>query len=340
MSNRPGVPSGEPERRFPGPGRARRLSRFLGLQRSTAGVLVMVVLVGMGEHLAERFLPIYLIALGGGPAAHRPAAGDGQPALGPLLVPRRLPVRPLRGEAGAGGGQPGGHGGLRRGDLRPAVAGGPGRGGALHLLVVDLGPGHPQPHLHGAARREAHHGGEPALPGAAPSDGPRPGAGRGVHRSVGGAGRGAVRLRRRPGTGGRGSGAAAAAHHRRGRAGHGGVSAGEAVAPVGPDEPGAARPAGHRHPGALLRADPLRLRGGVVPEDHRRPGVGAAVRDADRHRDGDGDPGLHPGGLLRRPDRQEALRGGHLRLLHRLPPGAAATAARWGGWWWPSWSGA
>jgi len=67
MSNRPGVPSGETESRSPGPGRARRLSRFLGLQRSTAGVLAMVVLVGMGEHLAERFLPIYLIALGGGP---------------------------------------------------------------------------------------------------------------------------------------------------------------------------------------------------------------------------------------------------------------------------------
>ncbi|MFH1069024.1 MAG: MFS transporter [Candidatus Glassbacteria bacterium] len=46
--------------------RASRLSRFLGLQRSTAGVLVMVVLVGLGERLAERFLPIYLIALGGG----------------------------------------------------------------------------------------------------------------------------------------------------------------------------------------------------------------------------------------------------------------------------------
>ena len=44
---------------------------------------------------------------------------------------------------------------------------------------------------------------------------------------------------------------------------------------LGPDEPGAAPPAGHRHPGALLRADPLRLRGGVVPEGHRRPGVGA-----------------------------------------------------------------
>ena len=44
----------------------RRALHFLGLQRSTAGVLAMVVLVGMGERMSERFLPIYLIALGGG----------------------------------------------------------------------------------------------------------------------------------------------------------------------------------------------------------------------------------------------------------------------------------
>jgi MFS family permease len=44
-----------------------RISNFLGLQRSTIGMLFMVVLVGMGERMAERFLPIYLIALGGGP---------------------------------------------------------------------------------------------------------------------------------------------------------------------------------------------------------------------------------------------------------------------------------
>jgi MFS family permease len=44
-----------------------RLSTFLGLQRSTIGMLFMVILVGMGERMAERFLPIYLIALGGGP---------------------------------------------------------------------------------------------------------------------------------------------------------------------------------------------------------------------------------------------------------------------------------
>ena len=45
---------------------ASRLGAFLGLQRSTVGVLGMVVLVGMGERMAERFLPIYLLALGGG----------------------------------------------------------------------------------------------------------------------------------------------------------------------------------------------------------------------------------------------------------------------------------
>ncbi len=39
---------------------------FLGLQRSMIAVLCMVILVGMGERMAERFLPIYLIALGGG----------------------------------------------------------------------------------------------------------------------------------------------------------------------------------------------------------------------------------------------------------------------------------
>jgi MFS family permease len=46
--------------------KAARVSGFLALQRSTVGVLAMVVLVGMGERLAERFLPIYIMALGGG----------------------------------------------------------------------------------------------------------------------------------------------------------------------------------------------------------------------------------------------------------------------------------
>ena len=46
--------------------RARHVSDFLGLTRSTVGVLFMVILVGMGERMAERFLPIYLLALGAG----------------------------------------------------------------------------------------------------------------------------------------------------------------------------------------------------------------------------------------------------------------------------------
>lgn len=45
---------------------ARKVADFLGLRRSLVAMLGMVVLVGMGENLAERFLPIYLLALGGG----------------------------------------------------------------------------------------------------------------------------------------------------------------------------------------------------------------------------------------------------------------------------------
>jgi MFS family permease len=47
-------------------GQVARISDFFGLTRSTVGVLFMVILVGMGERMAERFLPIYLLALGGG----------------------------------------------------------------------------------------------------------------------------------------------------------------------------------------------------------------------------------------------------------------------------------
>jgi MFS family permease len=46
-----------------------KIPGFLGLQRSTLGVLAMAVLVGMGERMAERFLPIYILALGGGALA-------------------------------------------------------------------------------------------------------------------------------------------------------------------------------------------------------------------------------------------------------------------------------
>jgi len=47
-------------------GRWRNTADFLGLRRSIMGLLGMVVLVGMGEKMAERFLPIYLVALGSG----------------------------------------------------------------------------------------------------------------------------------------------------------------------------------------------------------------------------------------------------------------------------------
>ncbi len=46
-----------------------RISGFLAIQRNTAGLLGMVVLIGMGERMAERFLPIYIMALGGGAIA-------------------------------------------------------------------------------------------------------------------------------------------------------------------------------------------------------------------------------------------------------------------------------
>jgi len=44
----------------------RRISNFLGLRKNIAALLTMVVLVGLGEKMAERFLPLYLMALGGG----------------------------------------------------------------------------------------------------------------------------------------------------------------------------------------------------------------------------------------------------------------------------------
>ncbi|MFB3903216.1 MAG: MFS transporter [Acidobacteriota bacterium] len=49
--------------------RVSRITGFLALQRSTAGLLIMVVLVDMGERMAERFLPVYILAVGGGALA-------------------------------------------------------------------------------------------------------------------------------------------------------------------------------------------------------------------------------------------------------------------------------
>ncbi len=44
----------------------KRITDFLALKKSTAGLLGMVILILLGERMAERFLPIYLMALGGG----------------------------------------------------------------------------------------------------------------------------------------------------------------------------------------------------------------------------------------------------------------------------------
>jgi MFS family permease len=44
----------------------RRIAEFLGLRKSMVALLAMVVLVGLGEKMAERFLPLYMMALGGG----------------------------------------------------------------------------------------------------------------------------------------------------------------------------------------------------------------------------------------------------------------------------------
>jgi MFS family permease len=43
-----------------------RIVDFLGLKKNIVALLAMVILVGLGEKMAERFLPLYLMALGGG----------------------------------------------------------------------------------------------------------------------------------------------------------------------------------------------------------------------------------------------------------------------------------
>lgn len=43
-----------------------QVGHFLGLKQNMLVLLGMVILVGLGEKMAERFLPLYLVALGGG----------------------------------------------------------------------------------------------------------------------------------------------------------------------------------------------------------------------------------------------------------------------------------
>ena len=50
----------------PRPPLGRVLTDFLALHKSMLALLAMAVLVGLGERMAERFLPIYLVAVGGG----------------------------------------------------------------------------------------------------------------------------------------------------------------------------------------------------------------------------------------------------------------------------------
>ena len=45
----------------------RKIRNFLALRPGIVASLVMAVMVGMGEKMAERFLPLYIIALGGSP---------------------------------------------------------------------------------------------------------------------------------------------------------------------------------------------------------------------------------------------------------------------------------
>jgi len=47
-------------------GKRRKLIEFLGLRKNFVALLSMVIFVGLGEKMAERFLPLYLMALGGG----------------------------------------------------------------------------------------------------------------------------------------------------------------------------------------------------------------------------------------------------------------------------------
>jgi hypothetical protein len=136
----------------------------------------MVVLVGMGERMAERFLPIYMLALGGGALA-----------IGLLQAMDNL--------LSALYSFPGGYLSDRIGTKKSllifnlvAMAGfalvilvPPGRrcwhrGGALHLLVGHFPSGHHEPDVQGAAPKQAHHGGDHALFGQTHSHGARPSA--------------------------------------------------------------------------------------------------------------------------------------------------------------------
>jgi len=63
--------------------RLRKALEFFGLRRSIVGLLGMVILVGMGERLAERLLPVYIMALATTPwlVSHLPGFFSGMTNL-------------------------------------------------------------------------------------------------------------------------------------------------------------------------------------------------------------------------------------------------------------------
>ena len=101
------------------------------------------------------------------------------------------------------------------------------------------------------------------------------------------------------------------------------------------DEPGHEKASGHRHPDPFLRTDPLRLRGGLVHEDHRRTGFGGSVRSSDHHRDGHGGAGLYPGGLPGGPEPPRNPLSSSPLSFSPSSPWCFSTAAPSNGWCWP-----
>lgn len=48
-----------------GEGKKKKIKEFFGINQSMLSMLVMVILLGLGEKMGERFLPLYLVAVGG-----------------------------------------------------------------------------------------------------------------------------------------------------------------------------------------------------------------------------------------------------------------------------------
>ena len=182
---------------------------FLGLRRSMAAMLAMAILVGMGENMAERFLPIYLLALGGGALAVSVLNGmdnllsalysfPGGYLSDRLGYKRALLVFNLIAMAG-----------YLIVIFIPAwwavIVG----GSILPVLVGHLAAGHDEPGGGGAAQEQTHHGRVDALAGAAHPHGAGTGGGRAADRLEGRDRGHSLGLYRGAGAGRRGAGGAA-----------------------------------------------------------------------------------------------------------------------------------